>query len=72
AVKTEGVIKPIEQTVTDKDKNTSQQQDKVSRKTTAKRNPTNAQTSLPRTGERNTTWLYNLGIAWLLVILTRF
>ena len=70
--KTEGVIKPIEQPVTDKDKKTSQQQDKVSRKTTAKTNPTNAQTSLPRTGERNSTWLYSLGIACLLVVLTSF
>ena len=68
----EGVIKPIEQPVTDKDKKTSQQQDKVSRKTTAKTNPTNAQTSLPRTGERNSTWLYSLGIACLLVVLTSF
>ena len=51
---------------------TSQQQDKVSRKTTAKTNPTNAQTSLPRTGERNSTWLYSLGIACLLVVLTSF
>lgn len=71
-LKTEGVIKPIEQPVTDKDKKTSQQQDKVSRKTTAKMNPTNAQTSLPRTGERNSTWLYSLGIACLLVVLTSF
>lgn len=70
-LKTEGVIKPIEQPVTDKDKKTSQQQDKVSRKTTAKTNPTNAQTSLPRT-ERNSTWLYSLGIACLLVVLTSF
>ena len=31
-LKTEGVIKPTEQPVTDKDKKTSQQQDKVSRK----------------------------------------
>ncbi len=38
-LKTEGVIKPTEQPVTDKDKKTSQQQDKVSRKTTAKTNP---------------------------------
>jgi len=68
-LKTEGVIKP---TVTDKDKKMSQQQDKVSRKTTAKTNPTNAQTSLPRTGERNSTWLYSLGIACLLVVLTSF
>lgn len=71
ATKTEGVIKPTEQPVTDKDKK-SQQQDKVSRKTTAKTNPTNAQTSLPRTGERNSTWLYSLDIACLLVVLTSF
>lgn len=70
-LKTEGVIKQTEQPVTDKDKKTSQQ-DKVSRKTTAKTNPTNAQTSLPRTGERNSTWLYSLGIACLLVVLTSF
>ena len=51
ATKTEGVIKPIEQPVTDKDKNvtTTRQSEQ---KTTAKTNPTNAQTSLPRTGER--------------------
>ena len=61
-----------EQPVTNKGKKTSQQQDKVSRKTTAKTNPTAAQTSLPRTGERNSTWLYSLGIACLLVVLISF
>ena len=71
-LKTEGVIKQTEQPVTDKDKKTSQQQDKVSRKNTAKTNPTIAQTSLPRTGERNSTWLYSLGIACLLVALISF
>ena len=71
ATKTEGVIKPTEQPVTDKDKNvtTTRQSEQ---KTTAKTNPTNAQTSLPRTGERNSTWLYSLGIACLLVVLTSF
>lgn len=71
-LKTEGDTKSTEQPVTNNDKKTSQQQDKVSRKTTAKTNPTNAQTSLPRTGERNSTWLYSLGIACLLVVLTSF
>ncbi|WP_164978415.1 LPXTG cell wall anchor domain-containing protein [Enterococcus faecalis] len=71
-LRTKGGTKSTEQPVTNKDKKTSQQQDKVSRKTTAKTNPTNAQTSLPRTGERNSTWLYSLGIACLLVVLTSF
>lgn len=71
-VKTKVGTKSTEQPVTNKDKKTSQQQDKVSRKTTAKTNPNNAQTSLPRTGERNSTWLYSLGIACLLVVLTSF
>ncbi|EGO6137869.1 LPXTG cell wall anchor domain-containing protein [Enterococcus faecalis] len=71
-LKTEGGTKSTEQPVTNKDKKTSQQQDKVSRKTTAKTNPTAAQTSLPRTGERNSTWLYSLGIACLLVALISF
>ena len=71
-LKTKGGTKSTEQPVTNKGKKTSQQQDKVSRKTTAKTNPTAAQTSLPRTGERNSTWLYSLGIACLLVVLISF
>lgn len=71
-LKTEGGTKSTEQPVTNKDKKTSQQQEKVSRKNTAKTNPTAAQTSLPRTGERNSTWLYSLGIACLLVVLISF
>ncbi|WP_179141051.1 LPXTG cell wall anchor domain-containing protein [Enterococcus faecalis] len=71
-LKTKGGTKSTEQPVTNKGKKTSQQQDKVSRKTTAKTNPTAAQTFLPRTGERNSTWLYSLGIACLLVVLISF
>lgn len=71
-LETEEITKSTEQQITNKDRKTSQQQDKVSRKTTAKTNPTAAQLSLPRTGERNSRWLYSLGVVCLLIVIISF
>ena len=71
-LKTKGGTKSTEQPITNKDKTTAQRQEEMPKKNTAKTNPTNAQMSLPRTGERNSRWLYSLGIVCLLIVIISF
>lgn len=71
-LETEDITKSTEQPITNKDKKTAQRQEEMPKKNTAKTNPTNAQMSLPRTGERNSRWLYSLGIVCLLIVIISF
>ena len=71
-LETEDITKSTEQPITNKDKTTAQRQEEMPKKNTAKTNPTNAQMSLPRTGERNSRWLYSLGIVCLLIVIISF
>lgn len=71
-LETEDITKSTEQPITNKDKKTAQRQEEMPKQNTAKTNLTNAQMSLPRTGERNSRWLYSLGIVCLLIVIINF
>ncbi|MDH5041175.1 LPXTG cell wall anchor domain-containing protein [Enterococcus faecalis] len=71
-LETEDITKSTEQPITNKDKKKPQPQEEVTEKNTAKTNPTAAQMSLPRTGERNSRWLYSLGVVCLLIVIISF
>ncbi|MCU9764208.1 LPXTG cell wall anchor domain-containing protein [Enterococcus faecalis] len=68
-LETEDITKSTEQPITNKDKKAAQHQEEMTKKNTAETNPADAQMSLPRTGERNSRWLYSLGIVCLLIVI---
>ena len=68
-LETENSTKSAEQPITKKDKQQSQQEQATRQNVPNQSTATGAQTSLPKTGERNSRWLYSLGVGCLLIVL---